>query len=416
MQFILFEDQSYFDLWPLTFTRPTSDLRVGIDRLSDKWSRFLGQKPGCWAYDYLANAFSSYDPTLETIAFNGKFIPDAAYAKALIEACAPGTFLENNQKEILAFRCIPSQIGSFDGIFTQQRLLDAGLRSETAPAHDRPAIRFPWDIFKLNGQCIREDFEHVIAGRKSEPITDRHSIIYGADNIFVEPGVKLRAAVINAEDGPVYLGEGVDVQEGALVHGTHAFCAHSTLNMGVKLRGDTTVGPWSKVGGEIANSVIQGYSNKGHDGYLGNSVLGYWCNLGADTNTSNLKNNYTEVRVWNYRQERFARTGTIFCGLIMGDHSKCGINTMFNTGTVVGVSANIFGAGYPRNFIPSFSWGGSAGLSTFALNKAYEVAEAVLSRRKLTLSDAERAIMKAVFERTEKYRNWEKQTGESKGE
>ncbi len=409
MQYLLFEDQTFFDLWPLTFTRPTGDLRVGIDRLSDKWSRFLPSLPGCMAYSYLADSFGKYDPALDTLALSAKFVPDAAFVKMLMEACAPGTFLENAQKEILAFRCPPSQLGTFDGIVTAELLINAGLKSAAAPNHDRPAIRFPWDIFRLNGQCIREDFEHVIAGRKSETPTDRHSIIYGADNLFIAPGVKMRAAVINAEDGPVYLGEGVDAQEGALVHGTHAFCDHSTLNMGVKLRGDTTVGPHSKVGGEIANSVIQGYSNKGHDGYLGNSVLGYWCNLGADTNTSNLKNNYTEVRVWNYRQERFARTGTIFCGLIMGDHSKCGINTMFNTGTVVGVSANIFGAGYPRNLIPSFSWGGAQGLSTFALPKAFEVAEAVMGRRKLQLEATERAILQEVFSRTEKYRNWDKQ-------
>ncbi len=416
MQFLLFDDLSYFDLWPLTFTRPTSDLRVGIDRLIEKWARSLGQFPGRIAYDYLASAYTAYDPTSETLVIYGKFIPNAAFALMLIAACEPGTFFENNQKEVLAFRCKPLLLGAFDGIVTPEVLLAAGLKSVSAPSHDRPAIRFPWDIFKLNGQCIREDFVQITQGRKSEAPTDRHSAIYGADNLFLEPGVKIRAAVINAEDGPIYLGEGVDVQEGALIHGTHAFCAHSTLNMGVKLRGDTTVGPHSKVGGEIANSVIQGYSNKGHDGYLGNSVIGEWCNLGADTNTSNLKNNYTEVRVWNYRQERFARTGTIFCGLIMGDHSKCGINTMFNTGTVVGVSANIFGAGYPRNFIPSFSWGGSAGLSTFTLPKAFEVAQAVMARRKITFSDSEKAILTAVYNRTEKYRNWEKQNTAPAGE
>jgi UDP-N-acetylglucosamine diphosphorylase/glucosamine-1-phosphate N-acetyltransferase len=407
MQFLLFEDQSYFDLWPLTFTRPTCDLRVGIDKLSEKWTRSLGTAPGCIAYSYLSTGFSSFNPTLDTLGINGKFVPDPAFAQILMAACEPGTYLENEKKEILAFRCKPAQLGVFDGIVTAALLQEAGLKSVAAPAHDRPAIRFPWDIFRLNGQCLREDFVAITQGRKSEPLPDRHSIIYGADNIFLEPGVKMRAAVINAEDGPIYFGAGVDIQEGALVRGAHAFLDHVTLNMGVKLRGDTTVGPHSKVGGEIANSVIQGYTNKGHDGYLGNSVLGYWCNLGADTNTSNLKNNYTEVRVWNYGQERFARTGTIFCGLIMGDHSKCGINTMFNTGTVVGVSANIFGAGYPRNFIPSFSWGGSGGLSTFALPKAFEVAEAVMGRRKLTLSDAELAILTEVFARTEKYRNWE---------
>jgi UDP-N-acetylglucosamine diphosphorylase/glucosamine-1-phosphate N-acetyltransferase len=414
MQYLLFEDQSYFDLWPLTFTRPTCDLRIGIDKLHEKWSRFLGQAPSLMAYSYLQAHFSHFDPTVESIFLNGKFVPDAAYTSSLLAATAPNTFLQDTNGEILSFRCIPEQLGQFDGIVTVELLMQVGLKSITAPPHARPAIRFPWDIFRLNGQCIREDFEHVIGNRVSEKPEDRHSIVYGADNLFLAPGVKMRAAVINAEDGPIYIGEGVDIQEGSLIHGAHAFCDHVTLNMGVKLRGDTTVGPWSKVGGEIANSVIQGYSNKGHDGYLGNSVLGYWCNLGADSNTSNLKNNYTEVRVWNYRQERFARTGTIFCGLIMGDHSKCGINTMFNTGTVVGVSANVFGAGYPRNFIPSFSWGGAAGLSTFTLPKAFEVAEAVMGRRKMIVEDAEKAILTEVFQRTEKYRNWEREVKSEK--
>ena len=195
--------------------------------------------------------------------------------------------------------------------------------------------------------------------------------------------------------------------EGAMIHGTHALCDNASLSMGAKMRGDSTVGPHSKVGGEVGNSVIQGFSNKGHDGYLGNSVLGYWCNLGADTNTSNLKNNYSEVRVWNYPQERFAQTGSIFCGLIMGDHSKCGINTMFNTGTVVGVSANIFGAGYPRTFIPSFSWGGAGGFSTYQMRKVNEVAEAVMARRKIPYDAHDRAIMQAIFELTATNRRWE---------
>lgn len=407
MQYVLFDDISFYDLWPLTMTRPVSDLRVGIDRLSEKWARALGAHPVCMAFSYLQPRFSSIDPHADSLCINAKFIPNAELAREIVEGCPPDHYLIGPKSEVLAFRCQPQQLGAFDGIVTVEILEAAGLKSLHAPEHNRPAIRYPWDIFRLNGQCIREDFAHL-ARAKSEQPSDRHTIIYGADNVYISPGVKMRAAVINAEDGPVYFGEGVDVQEGALVHGAHAFCDHVTLNMGVKLRGDTTVGPWSKVGGEIANSVIHGYSNKGHDGYLGNSVLGQWCNLGADSNTSNLKNNYTEVRVWNYRQERFAKTGTIFCGLIMGDHSKSGINTMFNTGTVVGVSANIFGAGYPRNFIPSFSWGGASGISTFALDKAYEVAEAVMGRRKIPLDQHEKDILRHVFGVTEKFRNWDK--------
>lgn len=409
MQYVLFEDSSYHDLWPLTFTRPTADLRVGIDRLQDKWARALGATPGILAYDYLRPAFDRVAPAAEALFLNAKVVPDASLARAVVEACEPGHYLPDAQGRILAFRCLPGRLGTFDGIVTQPLLEQAGLVALPPLRHDRPAIDFPWKIFQLNGQCLREDFAALTAGRRSEPIADPHTAVYGRDNVFAEPGVKVRAAILNAEDGPIYLGEGAELQEGAIVHGAHAICAHAVLSMGAKMRGDTTVGPWSKVGGEVGNSVIQGYSNKAHDGYLGNSVLGHWCNLGADTNTSNLKNNYTEVRVWNYRQERFARTGTIFCGLIMGDHSKSGINTMFNTGTVVGVSANIFGAGYPRNFIPSFSWGGAGGISTFGLDKSYEVAEAVMARRKVPFTDADKAILAEVFDRTRKYRNWDGQ-------
>jgi UDP-N-acetylglucosamine diphosphorylase/glucosamine-1-phosphate N-acetyltransferase len=233
-------------------------------------------------------------------------------------------------------------------------------------------------------------------------------MVYGADLIFVEEGAKIKAAVLNAENGPIYIGKNTEIQEGALIRGPFALCEGSTVNMGAKLRGDTTVGPFSKVGGEISNSVIFGYSNKGHEGFLGNSVLGEWCNLGADTNTSNLKNNYAPVKLWDYTKGGFANTGLQFCGLMMGDHSKCGINTMFNTGTVVGVGANIFGDGYPRNFIPSFSWGGAAGFSTFTLPKFEETAKAVFGRRGLEWTPQEKEIVEKVFELTKSFRIWDK--------
>ncbi|MEM6771107.1 MAG: glucose-1-phosphate thymidylyltransferase, partial [Bacteroidota bacterium] len=224
------------------------------------------------------------------------------------------------------------------------------------------------------------------------------------------PSAKVRAAILNAEDGPIYLGPYSEIMEGAVVRGAHAIGAKSRVNIGAKLRGDTTIGPSCKIGGEVANSVIQGYSNKGHEGYLGNSVLGSWCNLGADTNTSNLKNNYAPVRIWHYPSERFRNTGTQFCGLIMGDHSKCGINTMFNTGTVVGVSANIFGAGYPRNFIPSFSWGGAKGMITYRMNKVLETAALVMPRKGGELDEAEKRILAHIFEETANFRVWDKKS------
>ena len=211
-------------------------------------------------------------------------------------------------------------------------------------------------------------------------------------------------ASLNATDGPIYIGKDTVLMEGATIQGPFALCEHSSVKMGAKIYGGTTIGPHSKVGGEVANSVMMGFSNKGHDGYMGNSVLGHWCNLGADTNTSNLKNNYAQVRLWDYDTERFAKTGTQFCGLMMGDHSKCGINTMFNTGTVVGVSANIFGAGYPRNFIPSFTWGGSSGMETYNTKKAFEVTAIVMGRRGLEFDTQEQAILNEVFEISKQWR------------
>ncbi len=407
MQFILFEDPSHFDLLPLCYTRPVFDLRVGIDRLSEKWNRFLPSSPTQMAAGFLAARFSNFDPSKESIFLNGKFIPNESFVKGLLEACQPGHFVQNELGEILAFSCHPSILVDFDGIVTEEKLINYNLKPLPKLELDRPAVRFPWDIFKLNGATIREDVDHLMSTRSSVQPNDRHSIIYGGDNLFMEPGVKMRAAIINAEDGPVYLGHGVQIQENAVIHGTHAICESSTISMGAKLRGDSTVGPHSKIGGEVGNSVIQGFSNKGHDGYLGNSVLGQWCNLGADTNTSNLKNNYTEVKIWNYKTERFAKTGSLFCGLIMGDHSKCGINTMFNTGTVVGVSANVFGGGYQRNFIPSFTWGGTNNMSTFALKKSFGVAEAVMKRRNIEFDEAEKSIMTEVFEQSKKYRTWD---------
>lgn len=267
-----------------------------------------------------------------------------------------------------------------------------------------------WKIFQYNGAQIRTDFELITKGRKSNDLKDPHTIVYGdvGKDIFIEEGAIIKAAVLNAENGPIYLGKNTQVQEGSLIRGPFALCEGSHVNMGAKIRGNSTVGPHSKVGGEISNAVIFGYSNKGHDGFLGNSVIGEWCNLGADTNTSNLKNNYENVKIWNYKKGGFKDTGLQFCGLIMGDHSKCGINTMFNTGTVVGIGCNIFGDGFPRTFIPSFAWGGAAGFTTFQLNKMLDTAEKVYERRGKTLEASDKKILQHLYESTAANRIWEK--------
>ena len=264
-------------------------------------------------------------------------------------------------------------------------------------------IEHTWDIFSKNHQAIARDFELITKGRQSQPIPET-TVAFHPERIFIEEGAKLPLCSLNAEAGPIYIGKNTEIMEGAMIRGPFALCEGATVKMAAKIYTGTTVGPYSKVGGEVNNSVLFAYSNKGHDGFLGNSVLGEWCNIGADTNTSNLKNNYAEVRLWDYDSERFAHTGLQFCGLMMGDHSKCGINTMFNTGTVIGVSANIFGSGFPRNFIPSFSWGGSAGTITYKTEKAFETAKLVMARRNIEFTEEDAKIFEHVFEQTAKYR------------
>ena len=273
---------------------------------------------------------------------------------------------------------------------------------KTISKADPLCVLKPWDIFAKNGQAIKDDFAFITRDRKSQQLSSTNQVL--GDNIFVEEGAKVECCILNTTTGPIYIGKDAEIMEGSVIRGPFVLGDHATVKLAAKIYGPTTVGPHSRVGGEVNNSVIFAYSNKGHDGFLGNSVLGEWCNIGADSNNSNLKNNYAEVKLWNYSQERFVGTGLQFCGLIMGDHSKCGINTMFNTGTVVGVNANIFGSGFPRNFVPSFSWGGASGFTTYKLRDAFEVASKVLERREKVFDDIEKEILEKVFELTEKYR------------
>lgn len=264
------------------------------------------------------------------------------------------------------------------------------------------------DIFHLNETALEADFELITAGRTSEPLPPSNRLVGPADRLFIEKGATIECATINTQNGPVYIGRDALVMEGALIRGGLALCEKSVLKMGAKIYGATTLGPACKVGGEVNNVVFQANSNKSHEGYLGNSAIGQWCNIGADTNCSNLKNTYEEVKLWNYPEGRFVKTGLQFCGLVLGDHTKVGINTMFNTGTVVGVAANIFGTGFPRNFVPSFAWGGAHGLSTYRTSKAFDMMERVLARRKQELTVQDRLILLRIYEDTAKYRPWEK--------
>ena len=394
MNLILFDTpQQRKNLLPLTYTRPIAKFRCGIFTLSEKWSK-RGQNISYLTESYLSNKYNTTF-TDDNFYINGAVIyTSEIWDKIKLLNDREGIEYEG---KIIALRTSEKLNYNFDN-------------STFNIQHSTFNIQFIeniWDIFKLNGQEIKNDFNWIAANRKSTQIIDKHTIIYGIENIFIEDGAKIKAAILNAEDGPIYIGRNAEIQEGAIIKGPFAICEGGVVNMGAKMRGDNTVGPYSKVGGEISNSIIFGYSNKGHDGFLGNSVIGEWCNLGADTNTSNLKNNYADVKLWNYEKEGFKDTKEQFCGLIMGDHSKCGINTMFNTGTVVGVSSNIFGSGFPRNFIPSFAWGGAAGFTTFQTRKAYEVAEKVMQRRKKEFDEAEKSILDNVFELSKEYRVWE---------
>jgi UDP-N-acetylglucosamine diphosphorylase/glucosamine-1-phosphate N-acetyltransferase len=391
MNYILFDGAVRNQLLPFTFTRPVADIRVGILTIREKWEMVLSSTITTVTEDYLADKF----PMVEldhNVLINASFCPSENLVQLIMN-------LQENQAifykdEPLAFYSTEDQEIDFDVFDITQYSDDDVFRIENT-----------WDIFEKNHKAIQKDFDLLTEGRTSAPIPET-VVFFHPERIFIEEGAALLSCSLNAKEGPIYIGKDAVVMEGALIRGPFALCDHATVKMAAKIYGGTTIGPHCKVGGEVANSVMMGYSNKGHEGYLGNSVLGEWCNLGADSNTSNLKNDYSEVRLWDYDSGRFAKTGTQFCGLMMGDHSKCGINTMFNTGTVVGVSANIFGAGYPRNFIPSFSWGGPAGMETYNTKKAFEVAKVVMGRRAIEFDAQEEAILNEVFELSKEWRRF----------
>lgn len=394
---ILFDDPAIRGaLLPFTFTRPVADIRVGILKISEKWERYSGVKPGYLTQEYLSVKFpKSEGPAL---MINGAICPNPKLWES-IQALNPGEALYA-QNILLAVHA--DQPSGFQPEKTK-------ILSQIEFKDELLVIQKSWHIFQFNGEQIRADYKLLTSGRTSQKCADPHTVLYNEADIFIEEGAKIKAAVLNAEGGPIYVGKNTEIQEGSLIRGPFALCEGSTVNMGAKMRGDTTIGPYCKVGGEVSNSVIFGYSNKGHEGFLGNAVLGEWCNIGADSNNSNLKNNYAQVKIWDYTKGGFTNTGLQFCGLMMGDHSKCGINTMFNTGTVVGVGANIFGDGFPRNFIPSFAWGGAAGFSTFQLKKFEETAIAVMKRRGMEYNELEKEIIQKVFELTRHYRIWDKE-------
>lgn len=389
MNYILFDGTVRDQLLPFTYTRPVADIRIGILTIREKWEKYLGFATTTVTEDYLSDRWPMVE--LEAnVLINASFLPTEELV-ARIKELSENEAVFHNEEPVAFFSSEEQQI-DFDSFTITQYTSEDLLR-----------IEHTWDLFSKNHEAIRRDFELLTEGRTSQSIPE-HTVAFNQNAIFIEEGAQLPNCVLNATDGPIYIGKDSQIMEGAMIRGPFALCEGATVKMGAKIYTGTTIGPYCKAGGEINNSVLFGYSNKGHDGFLGNSVLGEWCNLGADTNTSNLKNDYSPVRLWDYETESFAKTGLQFCGLMMGDHSKCGINTMFNTGTVVGVSANIFGSGFPRNFVPSFSWGGSAGMTTYKTQKAFEVAKVVMARRNQEFTENEAKVLEHIFEETARFR------------
>ncbi|HUH47294.1 MAG TPA: putative sugar nucleotidyl transferase [Arenibacter sp.] len=389
MNYILFDGTVRRALLPFTYTRPVADIRIGILTIRQKWERYLGNPISTLTEDYLSEKFPMVERE-ENILINASFLPDSSLVELILGLKVNEAIFY--KEEVIAF-------------FKKGTEEEVDLSTYQPIEYTGPIFRIKntWDIFSKNAEALQADFDLITKGRKSAPISRTNDLIC-PDNIFLEEGAKVEFSMLNASEGPIYLGKNSEVWEGNLIRGGFALCERAVVKMGTMIYGATTVGPYSKVAGELSNTVIFGYSSKGHEGYLGNAVLGEWCNIGASSNNSNLKNNYAKVRLWNYATEKFEQTGLQFCGLMMGDHSKTAINTMFNTGTVIGVNCNIYVPGFPRNFIPSFSWGGATGFSPYLPERAFEAAKVMMERRGVDFTEMDAKILTHIFEDTKEWR------------
>ncbi len=396
---ILFDDEGRDHLLPLVFARPVGELRIGILNIREKWEKRFQSKVSYITQDYLAEKYPIHISD-DNIVINGSACPSDMLFRLVKDLDFNEALLKG--ENLIAARLDAEQFNRLMNDKEVESLVGFDLE-------DTPFIKIdkPFDIFHYNAQALQEDFDFITRNRTSQTISSSNQVL-NAENIFLEEGAKVECSILNATNAPIYVGKNAEIMEGCMIRDGLAMNDHAVLKMGTKAYGATTLGPYCKVGGEVNNVVFTGYSNKGHDGFLGNSVIGEWCNIGADSNSSNLKNNYAEVKLWDYPSGKFKPTGLQFCGLIMGDHSKCGINTMFNTGTVVGFNANIFGSGFPRNFIPSFSWGGASGFMPYNINKAFDTAQKMMQRRNIELTDLDQKIMKHIMEITSTFRPWDK--------
>jgi UDP-N-acetylglucosamine diphosphorylase/glucosamine-1-phosphate N-acetyltransferase len=392
MAIILFDDNAHLSLLPLTFTRPVANLRIGILTIAEKWAKRFNLTYSYHTQPYLNVKFPLVTEE-HNLLINGSICPDERLVDAIMQLEGGGQALVKGEL-LIAVKLSAQQLSGFNPQLIPENTVSY--------PHDFICIRNPEDIFRLNPIELRSDFKLLTQGRRSASISSTNVII--GDQFFAEEGAEAECSTFNTKLGPIYLAANTEVWEGAHIRGSFALCENSQVKMGAKIYGGTTIGPHCRVGGEINNAVLWGNSSKGHEGYLGNSVIGEWCNFGADSNNSNLKNNYAEVKLWSYALKRFRKTGLQFCGLVMADHAKCGINTMFNTGTVVGVSANVFGAGYPQNFVPDFAWGGADGFETYALGKMLETVARVYERKGITVEATEQQLITNVFNLTGQYR------------
>lgn len=383
MQLVFSDAQYWGDFLPLTFTRPVAELRIGILTFQERWKKLLEIEDIAFlTEDYLQEKFKKPE-SKESLFIVPNFLP----TKIVLEQIKN---LVQGEALIYQDEVIVAKLDMKDFSLSQ-------ITKITNIEEELLFIKSSFDIFTYNKQFLDYDFELLTKNRESQKLSETNNFLGDKKDLFIEEGAEIEFATLNCKTGKIFVGKNAEIMEGAMIRGSLALCEGSKINMGAKVYGATTIGPYSKVGGEVNNIVIFGYSNKGHEGFIGNSVIGEWCNLGADTNSSNLKNNYANVKLWNYRLSKFVDTGLQFCGLIMGDHSKSAINTQFNTGTVVGVAANIFKTGFPPNLVKSFSWGGMNGDESYRLDKVLEVMEKVMQRRKVDLTDVDKNIISHLY-------------------
>lgn len=388
MNYILFDGFRRSNLLPLTYLRPVADIRFGILTIREKWERYLGASTSTLTENYLSKKYPIVEQD-DNIMINGSICPTPRLLEDILTLPDGGVL--HKGEVIVAIRLKSIDLEKLD-----DEMAEGDNMTETTA--DFLKLNNTWDVFAMNGKAIEEDFDLLTRNRKSAPVSKSNQVV--GKRVFLEEGAKVECAILNSETGPIYIGKKAEIMEGSMIRGPFALGEHAVVKMGAKIYGPTTVGPHCKAGGEISNTVFFGYANKAHDGFMGNSVIGEWCNIGADSNTSNLKNNYEQVKLWNYADGTFVETGLQFCGLILGDHSKCGINTMFNTGTVVGISSNLFGHGYHRNFVPGFAYGGNSGYKAFSIDKAVSVARRVYERRGMEFSAVDERILRDVHNLT----------------